>query len=140
VVFAAAGVAAVLAGEGYSKPTAPLFARPDSLVRIDPATHKVSAIIDVGSHPVVVAAGGHSVWVYNKYDEPISEVDARTNRIVRTATIPGSPAYPCCSLFTGRCLPRMRRVPGSSAVARSTNLGSRTSRPVGAGRGSIGST
>jgi hypothetical protein len=106
-VVAAAVVAAVLATEGQSKrtpPAAPLFARPDSLVRIDPVTHKVSAVIDVGSDPVVAAAGGHSVWVYDKSSGDISEVDARTNRVVKTSSFQGYAPTQCCSLFTGPVL------------------------------------
>src|SRR5581483_4437321 len=65
IVADAAAAAAVLATEGHGKAAAPLFARPDSLARIDPATNKVSAVIYVGAHPVVVAAAGQSVWTYS---------------------------------------------------------------------------
>jgi hypothetical protein len=81
-----------------------LFARPNSLVRIDPATDTVSAVIDVGSHPAAAAAGGRSVWVYNKYSRTISEVDTRTNHVVRTTTTPGSIPSQCCTVFTGPVL------------------------------------
>jgi Protein kinase domain len=107
IVLAAASVAAVLASNGHgkaAKAAAPLFARADSLARIDPATNKVSAVIDVGAHPVVAAAGGHSVWVYNKNGDTISEVDARTNRVLKTTTISGFTLAQCCSLFTGPVL------------------------------------
>src|SRR5215475_4989836 len=43
-----------------------LYAGPNTLARIDPATKKVSAVIPVGPHPVVVAAAAHYVWVYNE--------------------------------------------------------------------------
>jgi hypothetical protein len=105
-VVVAAAVAAILATDGHGKPptpAAPLFARPDSLVRIDPVAHKVSAVIDVGSDPVVAAAGGHSVWVYNKDSATVSQIDARTNRLVKTTTI-YSLSDQCCSLFTGPVL------------------------------------
>jgi Protein kinase domain len=105
MVLAAASVAAVLATNGHRKVTvAPLFARADSLARIDPATNKVSAVIDAGLNPVVAAAGGHSVWVYNKDGPTISEVDARTNRVLKTTTISGPTPAQCCSLFTGPVL------------------------------------
>jgi hypothetical protein len=105
VVIAAASVGAVLASNGPGKVNAaPLFARADSLARIDPATNKVSAIIDVGFHPVVAAAGGHSVWVYNKDSGTIFEVDAGTNRVLKTTTISGPTPDQCCSLFTGPVL------------------------------------
>jgi serine/threonine protein kinase len=104
-LLAAASVPAVLATNGHGKAAkvaTPLFARPDSLVRIDPDTNKVSAVIDVGGHPVVAAAGGHSVWVYNKYSDTISEVDASTNRLLKTTRTSGP--HKCCSLFTGPVL------------------------------------
>jgi hypothetical protein len=106
IVLAIATVAAVLATGGHGKAAAPapLFARPDSLVRIDPATNKVSAVIDVGAHPVVAAAGGHSIWVYNRDSRTISEVDPGTNRVVRTTTISGFTPARCCSLFSGPVL------------------------------------
>jgi Protein kinase domain len=104
LVLAAASVAAVLATNGHGKAAPPLFARADSLARIDPATNKVSAVIDVGGHPVVAAAGGHSVWVYNKYSSTISEVDARTNRVLKTTAFSGLEPAQCCSLFTGPVL------------------------------------
>jgi hypothetical protein len=104
VAAAAAAVAAVLATEGHGKAAAPLLARPDSLVRIDPATNKVSAVIDVGTHPVVAAAAGHSVWTYNSGDGTISEVDAGTNRVLKTTPISGFTPAGCCSLFTGPAL------------------------------------
>ena len=116
MVLAAASVAAVLAtnGHGTAKGATPLFARADSLARIDPATNKVSAVIDVGSHPVVAAAGGHSVWVYNKYSTTISEVDARTNRVLKTTTIAGLTTCPMLQPVHGaaagrRCVRRMVR-------------------------------
>jgi serine/threonine-protein kinase len=101
---AAAALALVVTGGGHARVGAPLFARPDSLVRIDPATDKVIAVIDVGSHPAVAAAGGRSVWVYNKYSATISEVDTRTNRVVRTTSTHGSIPARCCSVFAGPVL------------------------------------
>ena len=104
MALTAATVAAVLATDGHGKDAAPLFARADSLARIDPATNKVSAVVDVGAHPVVAAAGGHSVWVYNKDSGTISEIDAGTNRVLRTTTTSGFTPAQCCSLFTGPVL------------------------------------
>jgi hypothetical protein len=107
MVIAAASVAAVVATNGHgkaAKAAPPLFARADSLARIDPATNKVSAVIDVGLHPVVAAAGGHSVWVYNKDSATISEVDGRTNRVLKTTPISGFIPARCCSLFAGPVL------------------------------------
>jgi Protein kinase domain len=104
LVTVAAAFAAVLATEGHGKAAAPLFARPDSLARIDPATSKVSAVIDVGAHPVVAAAAGHSVWTYNSGDGTISEVDPDTNRVLETTPVAGGIPAQCCSLFAGPVL------------------------------------
>jgi serine/threonine-protein kinase len=106
VVVVAASLAAVLATAGHRKATAPLFAGPDTLARIDPATNEVVAVIGVGAHPVVVAAGAHShsVWVYNDGDSSISEVDAGTNRVLKTTPISGFTPVECCSLFAGPVL------------------------------------
>jgi tRNA A-37 threonylcarbamoyl transferase component Bud32 len=86
--FVAAAVAAVLTTGGHAKAAAPLFARKNTVARIDPATNRVSAVVDVGSVPTVVAAGGHSVWVFNQSDWTISEIDARTNRVRKTTAVP----------------------------------------------------
>src|SRR5262249_50827814 len=59
-------LAAISVPRGHGRAAAPLFARPNSLARIDPATNRVVAVIDVGLDPVVVAAAGRSVWVYNE--------------------------------------------------------------------------
>jgi YVTN family beta-propeller protein len=88
--LAAAAVAVVLATDNHAKAkaAAPLFARDNTLARIDPATNKVSAVIGVGASPSMAAAGGHSVWVYNQGDSTISEIDAGTNRVRKTTEVP----------------------------------------------------
>ena len=83
---------------------APLLAVANSLARIDPAAKKVTAVIRVGPHPVVVAAAAQRVWVYNDGDVSISEIDTRTNSVLRTASIPGLTPAECCSLFAGPVL------------------------------------
>ena len=81
--FAGAAVVAVLATGGHAMPAAaPLFARENTVARVDPVSG-VSAVIAVGATPVVTATGGHSVWVYNQGGS-ISEIDARTNRVRKT--------------------------------------------------------
>jgi streptogramin lyase len=72
------------------------------LARIDPATNKVSRVISVGIDPVVTAAGGDTVWVYNRVSGSITQVDAFTNRRVETTPV-SRPAH-CCGLFTGPML------------------------------------
>ena len=61
-------------------------------------------MIDVGLNPVVSAASGQSVWVYNRDSGTISEVDAGTNRVLKTTTISGFLPAECCSLFAGPVL------------------------------------
>jgi YVTN family beta-propeller protein len=89
---ALAAVAVVLATDSHAKAgaSAPLFARDDSVARINPATNKVTAVIGVGASPTIAAAAGHYVWVYNQGDSTISEIDATTNRVRRTTTVPGA--------------------------------------------------
>jgi len=63
----------------------------DTLVRIDPATYKVDAVVDVGPRPSASAVGGRSVWVYNHAGPSISEIDAATREVVQTTKVIGSP-------------------------------------------------
>jgi DNA-binding beta-propeller fold protein YncE len=103
-VGTAAALAAVLTGLGHGKAAAPLFAGPDTVARIDPTTNRVSAVIPVGAHPVVVAAAGNSVWVYNGRGASISEIDAATNRVVKTTSVSDITPAECCNLFAGPML------------------------------------
>ena len=99
----AVALAAVLAAGGHAKAmAAPLFARKDTVARIDPRTNKVVAVVAVGPSPVVAAAGGHSVWVYNQGDATVSEIDARTNRVRKSTPIRPWPAD--VSRYTGPVL------------------------------------
>ena len=100
---AAAAIAAVVATGDHPKPAAPLFAPENTLARIDPATNRVSAVIDVGRAPAASAVGGQSVWVYNRDDSTVSEIDARTNRVRKTTPVTGLPAG-CCGNLTGPVL------------------------------------
>src|SRR5262249_46611483 len=93
-----------LATDGHGKASAPLFAGPDTLARVDPRTNRVIAVVHVGAHPVVVAAAGRSVWVYNRDGASISEVDAGTNRLLKTTPISSFSPAECCSLFAGPVL------------------------------------
>ena len=65
---------------------------PEKLVRVDPATNRVAAEIDVGASPTAVAVGGRSVWVYNRGDDTVSEIDAATNDVVHTTEVSTIPA------------------------------------------------
>jgi YVTN family beta-propeller protein len=52
--------------------------------RVDPAAGVVGEEIEVGKHPIGVAAGGGSLWVANGGEKTISEIDPRTNEVVDT--------------------------------------------------------
>ena len=101
--FAAVAVIAVRTTGGHAKAAAaPLFARYNTLARIDPSTNRVVAVVGVGAAPAVAAAGGHSVWVYNQNDSTVSEIDARTNRVRKTTAVPPYPVD--VSRFAGPAL------------------------------------
>jgi virginiamycin B lyase len=61
------------------------------IVRLDPKTNKVAAVIAVGKEPCAgLAAAFGSLWVPNCGDKTLSRVDVATNKVV--ATIPLGPA------------------------------------------------
>ena len=78
----------------------------DTLVRIDPATNRVSAVIGVGARPTAAAAGGHSVWVYNQAGPTVSEIDAGRTR---PADDGSSPPPPRSDAFEAGARRRRRR-------------------------------
>jgi DNA-binding beta-propeller fold protein YncE len=88
LLAAALAVAFVVRGDGAK--AAPEV-RANSLVRIDPATNAISAVTDVGENPMAAAAGGSSVWVYNDFDDTVSEVDAETNEVRQTTDVSAQP-------------------------------------------------
>ena len=105
VVLAGAGaMAGALASRGGPKaPAPPLFAPANTVARIDPATNKISNVIPVGTSPAAAAVGGQSVWVYNDGDWTISEIDARTDKVLPPVHVHG-PSTGCCSPYTGPVL------------------------------------
>ena len=86
-----AGVAAAFALGGGDR--SPLALRGNTLVRIDPATNRVSAVIDVGDKPAAVAVAGRTAWVYNLGDSTVSQIDASTNAVRRTTGISTVPVH-----------------------------------------------
>ena len=99
LLAAALAVALVVPGDGAR--VVPEV-RSHSLVRIDPATNAVSAVTDVGFDPMAAAAGGRSVWVYNRFGETVSEIDAETNEVRMTTDVSAQPVD--LSLLTGPVL------------------------------------
>ena len=65
LLLAALLVAVVVLRDAGGGGAAPAVAA-DTLVRIDPATYKVGAVVDVGPSPAATAVGGPTVWVYNQ--------------------------------------------------------------------------
>lgn len=90
LVLLTALVVAYLARDGADA-AAPLAAGPNKVIRVDPKTNAVSAVIDVGEFPAGVAVAGNSVWVYNLADHTVSEIDARTNEVVHVASVATTP-------------------------------------------------
>jgi YVTN family beta-propeller protein len=84
-LVASVAVAAAFALGGDDR--SPLALRGNSLVRIDPATNRVSAVIDVGDKPASVAVAGDTAWVYNLGDNTISQIDTATNEVRRTTGV-----------------------------------------------------
>ncbi len=102
-IAAAAAVIATSLAHGAPK-SAPLLAGPNTLARIDPATRKVTAVIPVGWNPVLTAGSGGRVWVYSEGSGTITEVDARTNRVIEREAVSPLPPAECCGLYSGPVL------------------------------------
>jgi streptogramin lyase len=74
---------------------APLAAKGNSVVRVDPATGAIEAVVELDREPAAVAVGGDSVWVH--VHGAILELDPRNNEIRHTTRISTLPL----SLSTG---------------------------------------
>ena len=103
IAIAAAVAATTLARGAPKRAAPPPLAGPNTLVRINPVTKTVTKFVHVGGGPGVSAGSGNRVWVYGSLSGTITEVDTRTNRVVRTVGPLGPPAE-CCSLFSGPVL------------------------------------
>jgi len=72
-----------------------LTVRANSLVRIDPKTSKIAAVVPITgvpfefTGPVDVAVGGKIVWVYDWNDHTARAVDSTTNSVERIVAIGG---------------------------------------------------
>jgi serine/threonine-protein kinase len=86
----AAALVTALVSRGSGPPPAPEV-RANTLVRIDPQTSALREVIDVGQDPMATAAGGDSVWVYNRLDESVSEIDAESSEVRRTTAVAAKP-------------------------------------------------
>jgi tRNA A-37 threonylcarbamoyl transferase component Bud32/streptogramin lyase len=83
-------------GGGGTRSKAALTARNATVVRIDPDSNKITAVIRAGAPdlltgPFDVAVGGDAVWVYNWRDQTVRRVNPRTNAVERIVAIGGIP-------------------------------------------------
>ena len=77
----------VAVGEGAVWVTSQLD---DTVSRIDPATHDVTATVGVGRGAAGIAVGAGSVWVANAIDGTVSRIDPATARVTKTIEVAGS--------------------------------------------------
>jgi serine/threonine-protein kinase len=93
IAVVASLLATVATGNESSSSRSPLFADRNTLVRIDPRENEVRAVVRVGASPQAVAAYGQSVWVYSHADGSVSEIDARTDTVLRTTVLSAAPNH-----------------------------------------------
>jgi hypothetical protein len=91
LIAAALAVAVVIRGAGNVGAAVPAVTA-NTLVRIDPAANRVTAVVDVGPSPSATAVGGRSVWVYNADGPSISEIDAATDARRHTTKLLAPPS------------------------------------------------
>jgi hypothetical protein len=105
VVAGAAAITASLVHGTTRRAAPPLLAGANTLVRINPHTRTVTKVVHgVGPDPAVAAGSGDRVWVYNEGDETLSEVDTRTNRVLKPIARSLVPAAECCDVYAGPML------------------------------------
>jgi YVTN family beta-propeller protein len=92
--FAAAaigsGIGVLLMQGGGSTASASLKA--NALGVIDSESGKVASQIPVGAAPAGVAAGPDAIWVANRDDQTVSQINPRTNAVVQTIPVGAAPA------------------------------------------------
>jgi YVTN family beta-propeller protein len=84
-LLAALLAVALVGGQGPGSPAV----EPNSLVAIDPASGEVEAVIPTGVRPAEVASEAGSLWVANRADDTVTQVD-RGSRSVVSTTSPGT--------------------------------------------------
>src|SRR5215207_2183310 len=62
-----------------------------TVARIDPATNRVVARVQVGGQPYGITAGADSVWVGNNESENVTRVEVATNRVVSRIAVGDRP-------------------------------------------------
>src|SRR5262249_45565391 len=56
------------------------------------STGQVVDTIHVGDAPSLIALAGDAIWVLDRVDSTLSQIDSNTDAVVRTASIGGGPA------------------------------------------------
>jgi streptogramin lyase len=64
------------------------------VVRVDPATNQIAAVIPVDPGPEGLAANAGTIWVASHYGWTVDRIDTATNAV--TARIPVAPHQDCC--------------------------------------------
>jgi streptogramin lyase len=90
VLVLAAAVAGVIATRAGGDRVSTEIDR-NTLVRVDPKTNRVAAVVQVGKFPGATAVGGDSVWAYNFGESTVSEIDARTSDVRHTTKVVTTP-------------------------------------------------
>jgi streptogramin lyase len=88
----AVAAAASLGMNGGAARGGPLEVERNSLVRVDPQTSKVTAVVAVGQYPQAAAVFGRTVWVYNLGDSVVAQIDAVTNEVVHKTDVSTTPS------------------------------------------------
>lgn len=88
-VVAAAGLAVAPALLVGGEPQASRTLVTDSVVRLDPESGEVAAVVPAGTTPTTVAAAEGSVWAANTADGTVSQIDALGGKVVRTHRVNG---------------------------------------------------
>jgi Protein kinase domain len=91
VVALATSLAITLVVLNARGPAASPLTHANTLVRIDPRTNARDLVIDVGSDPAAVATWGKRLWVYSNGANLVTEVDARTNRVLHKTPVSVTP-------------------------------------------------
>jgi Protein kinase domain/PQQ-like domain len=94
MVLGLAAVVAILVARSADEPealAAPTV-RKNTLVRVNPATNAIEAVVDVGNGPLATAVAGGRVWVYHGLGDTVSEIDPATNSVRHTTPVSSEPA------------------------------------------------
>jgi YVTN family beta-propeller protein len=74
LAFVAGAIAYALTRDGSDE----LTVVPNSVVRIDPKSNRITAVVAVGRRPAAVVQIGRDLWVANSLDDTLTHVDTRT--------------------------------------------------------------